>query len=341
VTLFYRLARPALFAIPAEAAHGLAVFALANRLVPGRGGADDPVLASRAFGLDFPNPIGLAAGFDKDARAMAGALALGFGFVEAGTVTPRPQPGNPKPRLFRLAEDHAVINRLGFNSGGLERFVARMKRKPPKGVVGANVGRNKDGTDDDFATGAAALAALADYLVVNVSSPNTPGLRDLQRRDALTALIAKVNAVRGKTPLLVKVAPDLSGAEREEIAAVVMGEAVDGLIVGNTTVARPHLKSRHRAEAGGLSGAPLFGPSTEVLADFHRLTRGRVTLVGCGGVSSGAEAYAKIRAGASLVQLYSALVYRGPGLVAEIKRDLAARLKADGYQRVSEAVGSR
>jgi dihydroorotate dehydrogenase len=340
VTLFYRLARPALFAIPAEVAHGLAVFALANRLVPGRGGADDPVLASRAFGLDFPNPIGLAAGFDKDARAMAGALALGFGFVEAGTVTPRPQPGNPKPRLFRLAEDHAVINRLGFNSGGLAGFVARMRARP-SGIIGANVGRNKDGTDDDFATGAAALAALADYLVVNVSSPNTPGLRDLQRRDALTALIAKVKAVRGKTPLLVKVAPDLTGAEREEIAAVVMGESVDGLIVGNTTIARPHLKSRHRAEAGGLSGAPLFGPSTEVLADFHRLTQGRVTLVGCGGVSSGAEAYAKIRAGASLVQLYTALVYRGPGLVAEIKRDLAARLKADGYQRVSEAVGSR
>jgi dihydroorotate dehydrogenase len=339
MSFLYHCGRPVLFALPAEAAHRLAVFALANRLVPRAGGADDPVLATTAFGLAFPNPIGLAAGFDKDARAMAGALALGFGFVEAGTVTPKPQPGNPKPRLFRLAEDRAVINRLGFNSGGLDRFAQRFHRKPP-GICGANVGRNKDGTEADYATGVARLAPAADYLVVNISSPNTPGLRDLQRRAALSALVARLTTLRGTTPLLVKVAPDLTPEERADIAEVALAEKVDGLIVGNTTVARPPLTSRHRGEAGGLSGAPLFAPSTEVLADFHRLTRGRLTLVGCGGVSNGAEAYAKIRAGASLVQLYSALVYGGPGLVAAIKRDLAARLKADGFASVAEAVGA-
>lgn len=337
---FYRLARPFLFALPAEAAHGLAVFALAHGLVAGRRRVDDPVLATRAFGLDFPNPIGLAAGFDKGARTLAGALALGFGFVEAGTVTPKPQPGNPKPRLFRLAEDRAVINRLGFNSGGLDAFVERFRAKPT-GICGANVGRNRDGTDEDYVTGVAALAGIADYLVVNVSSPNTPGLRDLQRRAALTALVARLKAVRGTTPLLVKVAPDLTPEERADIAEVALADGIDGLIVGNTTIARPHLVSRHRDEAGGLSGAPLRALSTEVLADFHRLTRGRLTLIGCGGVGSGADAYAKIRAGASLVQLYTALVYRGPGLVAEIKRELAARLKADGFRAVSEAVGKR
>ena len=338
MSFLYHYGRTLLFGLPAEAAHGLAVFALANRLVLGPRDGEDPILATRAFGLSFPNPIGLAAGFDKDARAMAGALALGFGFVEAGTVTPRPQPGNPKPRLFRLTEDHAVINRLGFNSAGLDRFAERLRNKPA-GICGANVGRNKDGTEEDYATGVARLAGLADYLFVNISSPNTPGLRDLQRRAALAALIARLKTVRGATPLLVKVAPDLAPEERADIAEVALSENIDGLIIGNTTVARPSLTSPHRNEAGGLSGAPLFTPSTEVLADFHRLTQGRLTLVGCGGVSSGAEAYAKIRAGAALVQLYTALVYRGPGLVAEIKRDLAARLKADGFRAVSEAIG--
>ena len=340
MSFLYHYGKPLLFALPAETAHELAVFALAHRLVPPAGGADDPILATRAFGLAFPNPIGLAAGFDKDARAMAGALALGFGFVEAGTVTPRPQPGNPKPRLFRLQDDRAVINRLGFNSGGLDRCAARMKEARPTGICGANVGRNKDGTEADFATGIARLAGLADYLVVNISSPNTPGLRDLQRRAALSALLARLRDLRGTTPLLVKVAPDLTAEERADIAEVALTEKVDGLIVGNTTVARPALRSSHRDEAGGLSGAPLFAPSTAVLADFYRLTAGRIALIGCGGVSSGAEAYAKIRAGASLVQLYSALVYGGPGLVAEIKRDLAAALKADGFTSVAAAVGA-
>jgi dihydroorotate dehydrogenase len=327
--------------VPAEAAHGLAVFALANGLAPARRTQDDPVLAARAFGRDFPNPIGLAAGFDKDARTMRGALGLGFGFVEAGTVTPKPQRGNPKPRLFRLAEDRAVINRLGFNSGGLDAFARRFRTRPTDGICGANVGRNRDGSDADYVAGVSALAGVADYIVVNISSPNTPGLRDTQRRDALTALVGRLKGVRGGTPLLVKVAPDLDEAARAEVADVALSEGIDGLIVGNTTVSRPPpLKSRHRGEAGGLSGAPLFALSTEVLADFHRLTRGRLTLIGCGGVSTGAEAYAKIRAGASLVQLYTALVYGGPGLVAEIKRDLAAALRRDGFASVSEATGA-
>jgi dihydroorotate dehydrogenase len=336
---FYRWARPLLFALPPETAHGLAVWALANGLGPRQAGADDPILKQTLWGREFPNPIGLAAGLDKDARAMAGALALGFGFVEAGTVTPLPQKGNPKPRLFRLEEDRALINRLGFNSGGLGDFVARMKKKP-RGIVGANVGRNKDGTEQDFARGVAAVAPLADYVVVNVSSPNTPGLRALQRRDALASLLGRLTELRGKTPLVVKVAPDLTPDEREDIAEVTLTQKVDGLIVSNTTVARPELRSRYRDETGGLSGAPLFAPSTEALREFHRLTGGQLLLIGCGGVASGADAYAKIRAGASLVQLYTALIYRGPGLVTEIKRDLAAALRRDGFASISAAVGA-
>jgi dihydroorotate dehydrogenase len=336
----YRWARPLLFALPAEAAHGLAVWALANGLGPRAPSGDDPILAQNLWGLAFPNPVGLAAGFDKDARAISGALRLGFGFVEAGTVTPLPQKGNPSPRLFRLTEDRALINRLGFNSGGLDRFVARMTRRPER-IVGANVGRNKDGAEEDFARGVAAVAPLADYVVINVSSPNTPGLRALQRREALARLLDRLSGLRGTKPLLVKIAPDLTPEERSDIAEVAMGSGVDGLIVSNTTVARPAtLRSRHRAESGGLSGAPLFAPSTEALADFRRLTAGRLTLIGCGGVASGADAYAKIRAGASLVQLYTALIYRGPGLVPEIKRDLAALLRRDGFASISQAVGA-
>ena len=346
---FYRAARPLLFALPAEAAHGLAVFALANGFVPGRAGRDDPILACRVWGLDFANPIGLAAGFDKDARAIDGALALGFGFVEAGTVTPLPQPGNAKPRLFRLAADDAVINRLGFNSGGLDAFAERLRRRGKgPGIVGANLGRNRETADEtaDFERGVATLAPLADYLVVNVSSPNTPGLRELQRRDALAALVARLAAARDRAaarrpPLLVKVAPDLDAPGRRDVAEVALAGGIDGLIVGNTTVARPPgLKSRHRDEAGGLSGRPLLAPSTEALADFRRLTAGRIPLVGCGGVASGADAYAKIRAGASLVQLYTALALQGPGLLVRIKRDLAALLRADGFGSVAQAVGA-
>jgi dihydroorotate dehydrogenase len=342
----YRIARPLLFALEAERAHALAVWALANGLAGRARTPDPPSLAVSAFGLDFPNPVGLAAGFDKDARAMAGALALGFGFVEAGTVTPLPQPGNPRPRLFRLKEDAAVINRLGFNGRGLDAFATRVRNRP-RGIVGANVGRNKETADEvaDFARGVETLAPLADYVTVNISSPNTPGLRELQRAEALAALLARLTAARArsgaKTPLLVKVAPDLDAGARRAVAETVLEAGIDGLIVGNTTLDRPaSLRSRHRAEAGGLSGRPLFARSTEVLADFYRLTEGRLPLIGCGGVSSGEDAYAKIRAGATLVQLYTALVFEGPGLVAAIKRDLAAALARDGFASVAGAVGA-
>ena len=331
---------------PPEIAHGLSIRALRAGVHPRMRGADDPILAGEIWGRPIPNPIGLAAGYDKGAQVADALLAMGFGFVEIGTVTPRPQPGNPKPRLFRLAEDGALINRLGFNSEGLAVARARLaRRKARAGVVGANVGKNKDTVDAaaDYAEGARALAPLADYLVINVSSPNTPGLRALQRRSDLAALIGAVRAALPPSPppLLVKVAPDLSPAEREDMAAVSLECAVDGLIIGNTTLSRPDgLRSAHRGEVGGLSGRPLMALSTAVLADLHRLTGGRVPLIGCGGVSSGTDAYAKIRAGARLVQLYTALVYEGPGLLRRIKTELAAHLRADGFRSVAEAVGT-
>lgn len=350
IDLYPYLVRPVLRFISAETGHRLAVEALKRGLAPAARMPDDPLLACRVFGLSFSNPIGLAAGFDKDAEVIDAALALGFGFVEAGTVTPKPQPGNPKPRLFRLEEDEAVINRYGFNSGGLACFVERLACRSGRkaGIVGANVGKNKDTADAaaDFVAGVEAVAPFADYVVVNVSSPNTPGLRALQARQEIDSLLQKVLAARDQAvpsgpPLLVKVAPDLTEEEMRDIAEVALARRVDGLIVGNTTLARPPgLKSPHRAEAGGLSGRPLMATSTACLAAFYRLTRGQIPLIGCGGVSSGADAYAKIRAGASLVQLYTALVFQGPGLVARIKRELAARLRADGFKSVAEAVGA-
>jgi dihydroorotate dehydrogenase len=352
VGLSDRLALSILYALPPETAHHAALYALEHQLVSARAAADDPIVRTNVWGIDFPNPIGLAAGFDKDARVPDAMLSLGFGFVEAGTVTPRPQPGNPKPRLFRLDNDRAVINRLGFNSGGLEAFARRLiarRGKPEKrGIVGANVGRNRDSVDagDDYAEGIERLAGMADYLVINISSPNTPGLRDLQRRSALDALLRRAIAARNRgaalrrPPLLAKVGPDLSIQQTSDIAEIALSSGVDGLIIGNTTVARPPgLRSRDKTEAGGLSGAPLFGPSTECLAEIYRLTNGRIPLIGCGGVADGATAYAKIRAGASLVQLYSALVFHGPGLVRRIKQELAELLRADGFKEVSEAVG--
>ena len=281
-------------------------------------------------------------------------LALGFGFVEAGTVTPKPQPGNPKPRLFRLDEDEAVINRLGFNSGGVsafaERLAARRGGAHAPGIVGANVGKNRDTVDGaaDYVAGIERLAGLADYLVVNISSPNTPGLRALQARAPIEDLLRRVIAARNRAapdpkrppPLLAKVGPDLSPEQLNDIAEVALAVGVDGLIVGNTTIDRPaSLKSRQMSEAGGLSGAPLLRPSTECLAQLYRLTKGRIPLIGCGGVASGADAYAKIRAGACLVQVYSALVFQGPGLANRIKSELAALLRADGFEHVGDAVG--
>lgn len=347
---FYALARPALRFISPETAHGLAISALKSGLLPPRRGTDDPVLNVSLWGRDFPNPVGLAAGFDKHAEVLDALFGLGFGFVEAGSVTPRPQPGNARPRLFRLDEDEGVINRFGFNSEGLEPFTERLARRKGRGIVGVNLGKNKETEDaaEDYERGIAATAAHADYLVCNLSSPNTPGLRALQAQSAMRALVERAITARNaalepakRPPLLVKIAPDLDDAALEDVAAVLLGTGVDGVILGNTTISRPPtLRSSHRDEAGGLSGRPLFALSTERLRVFARMTAGRIPLIGCGGISSGADAYAKIRAGATLVQLYSALVFKGPGLVAEINRDLAARLKADGFRSVAEAVGA-
>jgi dihydroorotate dehydrogenase len=352
VRLLDRIGLSALYALPPETAHHAALYALEHRLVSARAVPVESILRTTVWGIDFPNPVGLAAGFDKDARVPDAMLSLGFGFVEAGTVTPRPQPGNPKPRLFRLDHDHAVINRLGFNSGGIQpfarRLMARRGKPETRGIVGANVGKNRDTADagDDYAEGIERLAGVADYLVINISSPNTPGLRDLQQRTALDALLRRTIAARNRgaamrrPPLLAKVGPDLSSEQMSDIAGVALSSGVDGLIIGNTTVARPpDLCSRDKGEAGGLSGAPLFRPSTDCLAQFYRLTNGRIPLIGCGGVADGATAYAKIRAGASLVQLYSALVFHGPGLVRRIRQELADLLRADGFARVSAAVG--
>ena len=348
--ILYRALRPGLRLIDPESAHRLAVKALASGLPLGRAAPDDPLLACRVWGLDFPNPLGLAAGFDKDAEAPDALLRLGFGHVEVGTVTPRPQPGNPRPRLFRLPEDEAVINRYGFNSQGLDPLVRRAAARQGRGgIVGINVGKNKDTADEvaDFVTGIRAAAPLADYLVINVSSPNTPGLRNLQARESMERLIQaalearEAAATQRLPPLLIKLAPDLDEAGLADVAEVALEAGIDGLIMGNTTISRPpSLRSPHRGETGGLSGKPLLELSTRRLADLYRLTGGRVPLVGVGGVSSGLDAYAKIRAGASLVQLYSALVYEGPGQVGRIKRDLASLLRRDGFGSVAEAVGA-
>jgi dihydroorotate dehydrogenase len=332
--------------LPAETAH-LVTVRLAGTLAPllPEPPADDPRLAITAFGLDFPNPVGLAAGFDKNAQIPDAMRRFGFGFVECGTVTPRPQPGNPRPRLFRLGEDRAVINRMGFNNEGMAAAARNLKARRGRGVVGINIGANKDSADRiaDYALGFAKLAPLADYVTVNVSSPNTPGLRGLQNREELATLLARLTEARTKgvhRPILLKIAPDLDLAALDEIADVVRASGIEGLIVSNTTIARPALRSRHAGEAGGLSGAPLREMALGVLRNMHIRLKGTVTLVGAGGIASGADAYARIRAGASLVQLYTALVYQGPGLVDRIKRDLLALLARDGFADVASAVGT-
>ncbi|MEW5728086.1 MAG: quinone-dependent dihydroorotate dehydrogenase [Pseudomonadota bacterium] len=347
---YFRFAGPLIRLLDAETAHGLTIRALKLGLVPPQPRTESPSLEVALWGLRFPNPVGLAAGFDKNAEVPGAMLRQGFGFVEIGSVTPRPQPGNPKPRMFRLAEDRAVINRMGFNNQGLEAVARRMEARASIGIVGANLGKNKDTEDAaaDYEKGATRLAPLSDYLVINVSSPNTPGLRALQGRDQLESLVGRTRAAlngavaEGKRPpLLLKIAPDLNDEDLADIAAVALAGALDGLIVSNTTIARPpSLRSPHAKEAGGLSGAPLFVPSTEVLRRMYMLTKGRLPLVGAGGIASGAQAYAKIRAGASLVQLYSAMVYEGPGLITRIKRELIALLARDGFASVTDAVGA-
>jgi dihydroorotate dehydrogenase len=345
----FNLARPLIHRIDAETAHRLTVAALAAAPAL-RSASDDPVLATEAFGLSFPNPVGLAAGFDKHAEAVDGALGLGFGFVEVGGVTPLPQPGNARPRVFRLTEDAAVINRYGLNSEGMEAVAERLAaRRKRGGLVGVNLGANKDSTDRaaDYAVLAGRLATVADFLTINVSSPNTPGLRDLQAESALDDLVARTLAARDeaaagaeRTPVLLKIAPDLTLPELDGMVAVARKRCIDGMIVSNTTVARPaSLKSEHRAETGGLSGKPLFEASTRLLAETYLRVERQFPLVGVGGVDSAKAAFAKIRAGATLVQFYSAMVYRGPGLAREIKDGLALEARRAGIGKLTAFTG--
>ena len=340
----YAALRPLLFTLDAERAHRLIIRAL--RLKPASvASASSPRLAVDLAGLRFPNPVGLAAGFDKDAQVPDAILSLGFGFAEVGTLTPFPQAGNPRPRLFRLVEDRAVINRMGFNNGGQAAALERLLRRNDRpGIVGVNIGANKDAADRiaDYANGVKVMARVARYLTVNISSPNTPGLRALQDRGALTELLAAVMAARGPKgpPTFLKVAPDLEPADIDDIAEISADYRLDGLIVSNTTISRPPLRSRHAGESGGLSGAPLRDLAQQRLSDFRKATGGAMPLIAAGGIASAEDAYARIRAGASLVQLYSALVYEGPGLAKRICAGLVTLLDRDGFKTIGEAVGT-
>ena len=349
----YGLARPLVFRLDAETAHGLTIKALATGLAPRCAMPNDPRLAVRLFDLDFPNPIGVAAGLDKNAEAPDGLLGLGFGAVEVGTVTPRPQAGNPKPRLFRLVEDRAVINRFGFNNEGHAAMRARLEaRRGRGGLVGVNIGANKDSDDRiaDYVAGIRAFADLASWFTVNVSSPNTPGLRDLQARDQLAELLTRVLAARDeiaatgarRVPVLLKIAPDMVDAGLADVAEVALATKVDGLVVSNTTLDRKGLSDPTIAkEAGGMSGRPLFHRSTVVLARMRRLVGPDLPIVGVGGIDGGEAAFEKIAAGANLIQIYSSLVYEGPGLVEKILRHLSARLTRERLPSLASVVGSR
>jgi len=339
----YPLIRPLAFALDAETAHRMTIGAL--KLLPSRRFPDFPKsLETKVAGLTFPSPVGLAAGFDKDAEVPGQMLALGFGFVEVGTLTPRPQEGNPRPRLFRLAEDRAVINRLGFNNRSQLAALERLRTARVRGMVGVNIGANKASADRiaDYAAGVRAMASVADYLTINISSPNTPGLRQLQDEGALNALLEAVNEARPKNgpPIFLKVAPDLGEGEPDQIVRVAIQQRVDALIVSNTTVSRPPLNSRFAGEQGGLSGAPLKPLALKALRDFRSASGGEIPLIGVGGIASADDAWERIRAGASLVQLYSAMVYEGPGIACRIARGLAERLSQAGFANIAEAVGS-
>jgi dihydroorotate dehydrogenase len=340
----YPLLRPLAFTLDPERAHRLTIHALKARWAAAPPDPD-PVLATTVAGLNFVNPVGLAAGFDKDGEVPDAMLALGFGFVEVGTLTPRPQAGNVKPRLFRLVEDEAVINRLGFNNRGQEEARLRLSARSypwTERIVGVNIGANKDSEDRiaDYVQGARRMAPVADYLTVNISSPNTPGLRALQDKVALDELLAAVMAARGRpTPVFLKVAPDLQPDDIDGIVEVSIRRRIDALIVGNTTISRPPLRSKHAAETGGLSGAPLKTLALRRLRDFRAATGGALPLIAVGGIASGADAFERIRAGACLVQLYTALVYRGPGLARQINRELKELLKREGFATITDAVG--
>ena len=347
---FDSFALPLLHGMDAERAHNLTIFALATAPLP-PALEDDPILAQNVFGLDFSNPIGMAAGFDKEARVPDALLKLGFGFAEVGTLTPRPQTGNDKPRLFRLHEDRGVINRFGFNNAGHDRARKRLLRRAANGgVVGVNIGANKDAADRvaDYVAGIKKFADVASYFTVNISSPNTPGLRDLQQAGALDDLLARVIAAREQAalqlprrPVLLKIAPDLALADLDDVVRVARERGVDGMIVSNTTLARPEtLRDGLQGETGGLSGAPLFALSTRMLAQAFARVEGQFPLIGVGGVDSPEAAWAKIEAGATLVQLYSALVYEGLGLIARIKTGLAEHLRVRKLDTIGQAVGS-
>jgi dihydroorotate dehydrogenase len=355
----FPLIRPLIFTLDGERAHRLTIAGL-KALPAGAAPPDDPVLGIRVSGLDFPNPVGLAAGFDKDGEVFAQMLGLGFGFAEVGTLTPLPQPGNPKPRLFRLAEDRAVINRLGFNNGGLDSALRRLERRRRDGpstplragpsallrtgIVGVNVGANKDSSDRiaDYVRGVRTMASVADYLTINISSPNTPGLRGLQDRRALDELLSAVAEQRSHhgPPIFLKLAPDLDRDGIDDVADVAIARGVNALIVSNTTISRPELKSRYRGETGGLSGAPLKSLALDKLREFRSAVGSEIPLIAAGGIETGADAFARIRAGASLVQLYSALIYEGPGLARRICAELSGLLQRDGFRNVAEAVAT-
>lgn len=351
MSLFHKTGTALLRRLPAERAHEATLKLLRAGLGPKGPAIDRPELRTQLGGLDLPNPVGLAAGFDKNADVPDAMLGAGFGFVECGTVTPRPQIGNARPRLFRLPEHEAVINRMGFNNAGLDAFSRRLQaRRGKPGLVGANLGANKDSADRiaDYVEGLTRLWGLSDYFTINISSPNTPGLRKLQGADEMDELLERLAVTRRQLaadgsdyPVFLKVAPDLDAAAVPRVVEQVRTYALDAIIIGNTTIDRPDaIGGRWADEAGGLSGQPLFEKSTRLLSQFHDATDGRIDLIGVGGIGNGAQAYAKIRAGASAVQLYSSLVFRGPQLVGEICDDLSARLKADGFASITEAVGT-
>lgn len=344
----YRLLRPLIFTLPPEDAHHASLCALRAGILPRHALHTSPRLTQRLWNLSFLNPVGMAAGFDKNAQVIDGLSAQGFGFIECGTVTPRPQSGNPKPRIFRLPKEQAVINRLGFNNDGLDAFQRNLSSRKSSVIVGGNIGKNKDSADAvaDYVTGLRALYRDVDYITVNISSPNTPGLRDLQAEESLRALVKALHAERAQLdaagathkPILVKIAPDLEQASLEMIADLARSESIDGLIVSNTTITRPGVSS---AEQGGLSGVPLRQLSTQVLAAIARATKGSVPLIGVGGITSAEDAYEKILNGASLVQLYTAFIYQGFGLASRIARELDALLERDGFVHMSDAVGKK
>jgi dihydroorotate dehydrogenase len=347
--MLFHLLKPALFALDSETGHRLAIRSLAALPLRAPEASGGP-LAVEVAGLRFPNPVGVAAGFDKDAEVPDALLGLGFGFTEVGSITPLPQAGNPKPRLFRLVEDSAVINRMGFNNAGGAAALARLKARAGRpGIVGVNIGANKDSADRiaDYAIMAQMMAPMAQYLCVNISSPNTPGLRALQDEGALTGLIDAVIAARAEAdcgatppPIFLKVAPDLEPADIDAIARIAIDKQLGALVVSNTTISRPALRSSHAGETGGLSGAPLRTLATQRLRDFRTATGSAIPLVGVGGIASAEHAWERIRAGASLVQLYSAMVYEGPGLGARIVRGLEGLMRRDGFTSIAEAVGS-